>query len=158
LSIDLASFLPFLIEAKKNTYASQGDEASVPSLLNGSKQLEYRKGNYFYRDIYFGSAFFAGQEIVEYEDRPIWSMVYSGGVFHPDASREEISRIYAFLRVALRLVDETSIYRGPNFFRKQNYTYENRYNGTLDNFYGNEAILIDGKKVYELRYCGGFIR
>jgi hypothetical protein len=158
MSIDFDSFIPFLVEAKKNTYAAQGVDASVPPSLNGSKQLEYRCGNYFYRDIYFGSAFFTGQEVVEYENRPIWSMVYSGGVLIPNASLEQTAPIYAFLREALRLVDELSIYRGPSFYQKQNYIYENQSNGTLDYFYGNETILIDGKKVYELRYSGGFIR
>src|SRR5690606_11084784 len=106
----------FLVEAKRNTYASQGDDASVQPLLNGSKQLEYRSGDYFYRDIYFGSAFFIGQETVEFENRPIWSMVYSGGVTIPNANWDIIGPIYGFLRQALRLVDTKSIYRGPNHF------------------------------------------
>lgn len=47
------SFLPFLIRAKKETYASQGDDAAVFPILEGSRQLEYREGEYLYRDIYF---------------------------------------------------------------------------------------------------------
>lgn len=58
MSIDHKIFTNFLVQAKKSTYASQGDDASVQPLLNGSKQLEYCSGNYFYRVIYFGSAFF----------------------------------------------------------------------------------------------------
>jgi hypothetical protein len=158
MPLHLDAFTDFLVEAKKKTYAAQGDDASVQPLLNGSKQLEYRSGNYFYRDIYFGSAFFIGQEIVEYENRPIWSMVYSGGVLIQNASWENIAPIYDFLREALRLVDHISLYRGPNHYEQKNYIYENRYYGTLDNFYGNEAIFVDGQKVYELRYNGGFIR
>jgi hypothetical protein len=148
----------FLVEAKRSTYASQGDDASVQPLLNGSKQLEYRSGDYFYRDIYFGSAFFIGQETVEFENHPIWSMVYSGGVIIPNASWDIIAPIYGFLRQALRLVDTNSIYRGPNHYEENNYIFKNEYEGTLEDFHGKEIILLDGQKVYELRYNGGIIR
>src|SRR5690348_12085680 len=97
-------FTEFLVEAKKRTYAAQGDEATVPPLLNDSKQLEYSRDAYFYRDIYFGSSFFAGQETVEFRSHPVWSMVYSGGVIVSPASVEEIGQIYTFLRKALTLV------------------------------------------------------
>ena len=147
----------FLVEAKRNTYAAQGDEASVQPLLNGSKQLEYRNGSYFYRDIYFGSAFFIGQETVELENRPIWSMVYSGGVIVPNANWD-IGPIYAFLRKALMLVDTNTIYRGPKHYEDSNYIFKNDYEGTLDDFHGKEIILMDGQKVYELRYNGGVVR
>lgn len=148
----------FIVEAKRNTYASQGDNASVQPLLNGSKQLEYRSGGYFYRDIYFGSAFFIGQETVEFENRPIWSMVYSGGLIIPNANGDTIGPIYRFLRQALRLVDANSIYRGPRRFESGAYIFENEYEGGLDCFSGKETILMDAQKVYELRYSGGIIR
>lgn len=148
----------FLVEAKRSTYASQGDDASVQPLLSGSKQLEYRSGDYFYRDIYFGSAFFIGQETVEFEESPIWSMVYSGGVIIPNANWDIIGPIYGFLRQALRLVDTESIYRGPNHFESGNYIFKNEYEGTLDCFFGKEIILMDGQKVYELHYNGGVVR
>ena len=148
----------FLVEAKRNTYASQGDDASVQPLLNGSKQLEYSSGNYSYRDIYYGSAFFIGQETVEFENRPIWSMVYSGGVTIPNADWDIMGPIYNFLRQALRLVDTNSIYRGPNYNESGTYIFKNEYEGTLDCFHGKEMILIGDEKVYELRYNGGIVR
>ncbi|MDR0271453.1 DUF5680 domain-containing protein [Paenibacillus sp.] len=158
MSITHEQLANFLVEAKRNTYASQGDEASVQPLLNNSKQLEYRSGDFFYRDIYFGSAFFVGQETVEFEERPIWSMVYSGGVIIPNASGDIIGPIHSFLRQALRLVDTKSIYRGPNRFESSNYIFKNEYEGTLDIFFGKEVILMDNQKVYELKYSGGAIR
>ncbi|WP_158077285.1 hypothetical protein [Caenibacillus caldisaponilyticus] len=45
--------LDFLIEAKRRTYASQGDDASVLPLLTGSRQLEYRNGSFFYGQVHF---------------------------------------------------------------------------------------------------------
>ena len=32
-----------------------------------------------YRDIYFGLAYFVGQETVTVKQRPVWSMSYAGG-------------------------------------------------------------------------------
>jgi hypothetical protein len=34
----------FLLQAKRHTYASQGDDATVAPLVPGTKQLEYRDG------------------------------------------------------------------------------------------------------------------
>lgn len=158
MSLNHEQLISFLVRAKRNTYASQGDGALVQPSLNGSKQFEYRSGDYFYRDIYFGSAFFIGQETVEFEKRPIWSMVYSGGVTVPKANWDTINPIYDFLRQALRLVDTKSIYRGPNHFESGNYIFKNEYEGTLDCFHGKEIILEDGQTVYELHYNGGIIR
>ncbi|MDB5055501.1 MAG: hypothetical protein JWM44_3551 [Bacilli bacterium] len=158
MSFNREVFTHFLVQAKQQTYAYQGDEASVTPLLNGSKQLEYHLGDFFYRDIYFGSAFFVGQETVEYQGHSIWSMVYSGGVILPNASAEQIGQIYAFLRNALRVVDTKSLYRGPEIFQENLYSYKNEYNGTFDNFRGYEIIEIDNQKSYELHYNGGILR
>lgn len=155
MSVNHEHLINFLVEAKKSTYASESNDASVQPLLNGSKQLEYRCGDYFYRDIYFGYAFFIGQEIVEIKNCPVWSMVYSGGVIIPNANRDTCGPIYDFLQLALRLVDTKSIYRGPTHFESGNYIYSNEHEGTLDCFCGKEIIFMDGKKVYELKYDGG---
>ncbi|WP_100488222.1 DUF5680 domain-containing protein [Sporolactobacillus pectinivorans] len=158
MSVNHEQLTNFIVEAKRNTYASQDDEASFQPLLNGSKQLEYRSGDYFYRDIYFGSAFFVGQETVEFENCPIWSMVYSGGVIISNADWDIIAPIYSFFREALRLVDTNSIYRGPHHFGSGNFIFDNEYEGTLDCFFGKEIILMNGQKVYRLRYNGGIVR
>jgi hypothetical protein len=54
-----------LVEAKRRTYAGLDDDATVSTpIIAGSKQLEYSAGELSYRDIYFGMAFFVGQEVV----------------------------------------------------------------------------------------------
>ena len=64
MSVSQDTFINFLMEAKRRTYATQGDEASVPPLLSGSRQLEFQADLWLYRDIYFGFAYFIGQETV----------------------------------------------------------------------------------------------
>jgi len=76
----LPELAAFLHAAKFATYATQGDQASVTPLLPGSKQLEFRNGDFFYRDIYAGLFYFVGQEIAYFRDTPVWSMSYAGGM------------------------------------------------------------------------------
>src|ERR1700730_7804585 len=92
----------FLVAAKRKTYAGLDDDATIAApLLRGSKQLEYREPDLHYRDIYFGMAFFVGQETVTANARVIWSMSYAGGVSPDITDRGRLLAIYAFLRQGL---------------------------------------------------------
>jgi len=150
-------FINFLIKAKKATYASQGDNASVTAFLEGSKQLEFQEGEFFYRDIYFGMKYFVGQEVVYYNEKPIWSMCYSGGVLNHHHN-DFISAIYHFLRKALRNVPVELPFRGPKEYVEDSFIYMNNNSGSLNQFEGIEVISFENNSVYSLIYSGGFIR
>jgi len=156
--ISLDTLVNFLLEAKRHTYAAQGDEASVPPLLTGSRQLEFQDGTLLYRDIYFGSTYFVGQETVYHAESPIWAMGYAGGLLSPAASSGEAGQVYGFLRAALRRVEPQRPYRGPNVYREEAYTYTDESHGDLAAFGGVETITHGDKPVYELRYHGGLLR
>src|SRR5260370_38398663 len=104
-------FVDFLLEAKRTTYAGQGDEATVAPMVPGSKQLEYRDGDYLYRDIYFGMAYFVGQEVVFHREQAVWSMSYAGGVMPLSRDNSDTRAIYAFLLLALRHGGKDGRYR-----------------------------------------------
>jgi hypothetical protein len=157
-AIDEARLAQFLVAAKKATYAARGDDASVTPLLNGSKQLEFRDGQLFYRDVYFGSSFFVGQEVVELANRPIWSMSYAGGTDDPTPSGLELRLLYTFLREALQRVIETCPYRGPPIFRSGPLVYRCEVTGTVANFRGHETITDVAREVYTLTFLGGLLR
>ncbi len=147
-------FVEFLIEAKKKTYASESPETVSEPSLESSRQLQYSKGRYLYRDIYFGSEQFSGIEVVYEGQTPIWTMVYSGGTTSPLDSRE----IYSFLKRALRSLSLDFPARGPRIFREGEFTYENNYEGSIEKFTGEELILLNESEVYRLVYYGGMIR
>jgi hypothetical protein len=147
----------FLLHAKHRTYASQGDEAQVAPLLPGSKQLEYSEPPFFYCDIYFGMAFFVGQETVYFRERPVWAMSYAGGVTSEFTNPDDIQLIYAFLRQALRLVAYERPFRGPQTYRAGPYRYLDATQGDIVRFRGEEMILSGDRRVYELRYHGGML-
>jgi len=150
-----ARFVDFLLRAKRATYAGQGDEATETALVPGSKQLEYRDGDYLYRDIYLGMAYFVGQEVVYFRGEPVWSMSYAGGVTSSDIDSRAI---YQFLGLALGHGSEAEPYRGPAEFRDESWAYTNASNGGLHSFWGIEEISRGDAKVYECRYAGGGLR
>ena len=117
--------MEFLLQAKRSTYAGQGDEATVTPFVPGSKQLEYRDGDYFYCDIYLGMAYFVGQEVVSFRGHPVWSMCYAGGVTPSSRGRFDPRAIYGFLRSALRHGTEAEPYRGPASSSHESWAYTN---------------------------------
>jgi hypothetical protein len=156
---NLDELASFLIQAKRRTYAGLDDDATVfQPLLGGSKQLEHRNDPYAYRDIYFGMAFFVGQETVSKSERVIWSMSYSGGVRPEIVDRTQVLSTYEFLRQALLAVNRNLPYRGPASFSIGDKMYRNRAEGALDRFHGTEEISERGSTLYELHYSGGLLR
>lgn len=151
------AFIQFLLDAKQQTYAAQGDDATVIPCLPGSHQLEYRAGSYLYRDIYFGTAYFVGQETLYDRHQPVWAMSYAGGVISSNTSPEDVATIYTFLRSALLLVAHDRPYRGPQAYNHDAYVYNDESWGSVDRFHGHEIITHAGICVYELYYNGGFL-
>ncbi|MCL6444174.1 MAG: DUF5680 domain-containing protein [Alicyclobacillus sp.] len=152
------SIIDFIVKAKRSTYASQGDDASVSPAFVGSRQLEYREETLLYRDIYFGFFFFVGQEVVYENERPVWSMCYSGGVERFIISHDDAHAIYAFLRSALRQVSRDFPFRGPKMHNEGVFTYKNSYEGDFDSCSGQETIFRGNEVVYRLQFSGGMVR
>lgn len=147
-------FVAFLRSAKLATYAAQGDDASVPPLLPDSKQLEFSRGPYVYRDIYVGMLGFVGQEVVYRDSRAAWSMAYSGGLV-PGIPKADASLVYQALRAALSAAPEELPMRGPSAFVHQDLSYMCAATGDIERFHGREIISRDGHMLYELHFSGG---
>ena len=148
----------FLIIAKQQTYAAgESGSAAVTPLISGSHQLEFRQGDFLYRDIYFGEAHFAGQEVVYFRETPIWSMCYAGGWTNSLEGPEQASRLAGILQAALRQVSSDMPYRGPSHYLEAPYAYYNEVRGALHRFEGGERIHRDGVVLYQLFYTGGSV-
>jgi hypothetical protein len=148
----------FLVKAKRATYASQGDVDSVKNvLLPGTHQLEYSEGLFLYRDIYAGSAMFAGQEMVYYSGKPIWAMSYAGDI-PEEVSSQDIEGLVKLLHKALMNVPDTIPYRGPTQIEDGAFRYANHAGGSFASFFGDENIQRAGRVLYTLHYEGGLLR
>jgi len=150
--MDFEKLKKFLVKAKINTYATDGED-NEETLLDGTKELEFKEGDFLYRDRYFGSNPFIGEEVVFYNGKVIWGMNYCGGVIL-DVSSEEI---YVFLKKALRLVDKAIPFRGPKHFEDGKLKYINTVNGDIKKFDGIEKISSNEKGIYKLIYHGGIV-
>jgi hypothetical protein len=148
-AVNLESLKEFITEARANTYAANNSPADNPRLL-GSVQLDFQKGNLFYRDVYFsGNKRFIGQEIIYQDSKPVWGMNYIG---------DEIGKLEtSFLKDSLfRLAGKCRL--GQNCeFEKREFKYEDLGQGSLDDFFGQEKIFVSGKSIYKLDYKGGLI-
>lgn len=147
--IDYASFLA---DAKAKGYSS--GVLYMPGAIKGTKEFSYEKGKLKYIDIYSGSLFFLGQELILEGNIPQWGMVYSGGLMDDNYGTKEV---YDFLKEALKRMPEELPLRGKEFFSNSRFVYKNFIEGNFDHFMGYEIIEQEDNLVYELHYSGGFI-
>ena len=61
ISMDIAKLKQFLVNAKKNTYAS-GGESKAKTFFDGTKEYIFNEGNLKYVDRYKGHEEFNGEE------------------------------------------------------------------------------------------------
>ncbi|MFW6365732.1 MAG: DUF5680 domain-containing protein [Spirochaetota bacterium] len=140
--------IPFLLRAKKATYAAKGAEAVPTRPL--SHDLHYEEPPQLYIDTYLGGKKFAGEEAVWTGGTPIWSMNYYGRVLS-DLFDGDV------LKEALLAVDADMPFRGPELFTLGDYTYTCSVTGTFEFFSGAEHITVDGTTIYECVFHGGLI-
>jgi hypothetical protein len=152
MTADAGELAGFLVEAKRNTYASRMGK-TAPS-RKASKDLGFARGKFRYLDSYFGERDFSGQEVVYYDETPIWSMNYYGRM----ASDEVPPGFIETLREALLKVEESRPFRGCGMYARGEYTYHCGSDGTLLFFHGQERIEHARQEVYRLYFHGGQIR
>jgi hypothetical protein len=156
MEFDLRQLAKFLVKAKIQTYAGDGKE--IVAQRPGFSELEFKEGDFEYRDSYSGFYQAPGQEVVRYKRKPIWVMAYSGGMekkYHGDADFSE--KTFSFLKQALMLIEELKPFRGPDYLKEGDYEYINKVDGDITNFRGQEQILYKRGKVFTQDYIGGLI-
>ena len=151
--MDKKKLTSFLTDARSNTYAGSG--GIVKPAFPGSTQLEYKKGDWLYRDVYnLGNGIFMGLETVYFKSKPVWSMCYYGDF--TKMTEKEIDKI---LRVALiKYKDKTRLWHQIQW-KKENFKYlcTPDFKVGIEKIAGLEEIYKGKEKVYYLFYAGGFI-
>lgn len=142
----------FLVKAKNNSYASEGESGEI--VRDGGKEFIFEESKWTYRDRYFGFNPFIGEEIVLMDGKIVWGMNYYGRVVSKEVN---VGLVYEFLKKSMRQVNAEKPFRGPDYFKEEDWEYENNNKGTVNNFEGIEIITLKGEKVYELKYSGGLI-
>lgn len=153
----------FLLKARTKTYA--GDGGKVKPVLSGSKQLEYKEGNWFYRDVYYtGNGIFMGLETVYKDEEPVWAMSYYGNF--KGMSEEKIDKILR--KALLENWQDARTWKHVEWeFEDYKYICEpdkaedlerEEFTGSIDEMAGIEKIYKQDKDIYTSVYAGGLIK
>ncbi len=144
----------FIVRAKAATYVGDGEKAE--SCRPGSHDLKFQEGAFSYLDSYFGGTDFIGQEVVYYEDEPVWAMNYYGRILEPEKiSAAEAGQI---IKESLSLLYKEGRFLGGFEHETGHGIYTDTSQGDLESFTGLEWITREDIRVYELLYHGGRIK
>lgn len=149
---ELIKFTNFIVEAKKNTYASGAKKER--SIRPNSKDYSYKKYNYFYQDSYLGDNKFIGEELVWKDEKVFWGMNYRGELLVDETP----NGFGKFLKKSLQNVSSDNPFRGPEYFSDGDFTYKCSWDGQVDSFNGVESIFHGGKEIYKLCFHGGTLK
>ena len=141
----------FLLRAKLKTYATE-DEGNERNFEDGTREMTYAEEDFFYRDRYFGFNPFVGEELVWKTNRVIWAMNYYGAVTDEAVTAADI---YHFLQKAMQRIGMDRPFRGPDAYRDGDLLYQDRSEGDVLQFSGEETIFFRDMQVYFLKYHGG---
>ena len=146
--------LKFIADSKKNGYASTTSKWKKVG-GDGSKII-IKKGNYTYEDTYFGGLVDSGQERVYNKGKVIWIMAYRGGIIPKFESMQD--EAFSFLKKCIGMMPKEFPARGPKSFKEEKFRYENKWEGNIEGFIGEENIYFDNILVCFRHYLGGLIK
>ncbi len=152
--MDLDKLHSFIVSAKAATYVGDGNQSE--SSREGSHDLIYVEGDFRYLDSYFGGSDFIGEEVVYYQNQPVWGMNYYGTLLKP----HKITAVETgkMIKASLSRMYAEGRFLGGWKHTEGDLLYHDSSEGDLSHFTGYEWIEKDGEKVYELFYHGGLIK
>lgn len=145
----------FLQKAALATYAGNGPDALTQR--PGFRELEYKEGEWEYRDSYCGFFESWGQEVVWCQGKVVWTCLYGGGMeseYHEN--KEFATQTFDFLKKALSTKQDSFQPRGPKKYIDGEWKYTSVLNGDITWFKGNEEIVYQDKRVFTHEFIGGF--
>lgn len=152
--MDLQVLNAFIVRAKAATYVGDGQPA--PACRTGSHDLRFSEGPWAYHDSYFGGSDFIGEEVVYYEEQPVWAMNYYGRILRADLITA--AQAGQMIKASLSRMYTEGRFLGGFTHVEGDLTYVDSSEGTADCFRGHELIRRGEETAYELDYHGGLIK
>jgi hypothetical protein len=146
----------FLGRAALTTYAGGGPNVDPDE--PGFKELEYREGDWHYKDSYTGFFRSWGREVVWYQDKPVWNQLYGGGMQPGYCDDTKFARdTFDFLKKALSDGEKVEDFqpRGPKKYEDGDWSYICKWKGSIEKFEGHEEIAYKSKTVFTHDFFGG---
>ena len=148
----------FLGRAALATYVGSGPEADSGT---GFSELEFKEGDWLYKDSYTGFFQSWGREVVWYKGEPVWNSLYGGGMRKEFYGNEQFAHeTFTFLKKAMLAGEKIEEFqpRGPREFKEEEWGYTCEWGGDIENFRGDEKISHKGDVVFTHHFFGGFVR
>lgn len=146
------SLKQFLVSSNESGYAG-GNEKQWVKEPDGSTTISYQEGDFRIHDNFFGGEPYGGREVVFYNEKAQWMMVYYGWVI-PGIDND---MVYGILRNALIRMPSEYPYRGPAEYIENEFRYANKWEGEIERFSGEEQIFQNDKLIYKANYMGGLV-
>ena len=144
----------FVVHAKAATYVGGGTRSL--SYRPGSHDLQFHEGSFSYLDSYFGGADFIGQEVVYFQDKPVWAMNYYGRILEPTLITA--TQAGQVIQASLSAMYKLGRFLGGFEHEMGTFKYFDTNTGALASFTGKEWITRGDVVVYDLVYHGGLIK
>ena len=144
----------FIVRAKAATYVGGGEHTSPCRV--GSHDLRFTEGPWAYHDSYFGGRDFIGEEVVYFENQPVWAMNYYGRILRDDLITG--AQAGEMIKASLSRMYREGRFLGGFEFREGDLTYIDASEGDSHCFHGHELIRHGEETAYELDYHGGLIK
>ncbi|MBI2765528.1 MAG: hypothetical protein HYX53_06400 [Chloroflexi bacterium] len=144
----------YLLKAAKHGYADRASERRWAKQPDHSTTIRHADGRWSLDDNFFGGEPYGGREVVFFDGKPTWMMVYYGAV---DASVPNAGVVYSCLQDALAGPDPEMPIRGPRLFEQGTMRYEASWDGSLARFSGRERIFDRGQEIYAASFAGGTV-
>jgi len=154
MTIDIDELNAFIVRAKAATYVGSGEHAT-PS-RPGSHDLRFTDGKWSYLDSYFGGTDFIGEEVVYFNDKPVWAMNYYGYILRDDLLTA--AEAGGMIKASLSRMYMEDRFLGGFEHPENRLTYVDASEGNVDHFHGREFIRRGQEVAYELVYHGGLIK
>lgn len=147
----------FIVSAKANGWVgARPGGKKISSSRQGSLDITFEDGDFFYQDSFVGLTNFCGQEHICYKGEAIWSQIYYGHIVRSDLI--DGSRVVEVLRSALGALYREGRFLGAFEFPHREYVYQDTNQGDFSRFSGQEEIRVKGEVAYRLQYLGGLVR
>lgn len=149
----LRELAEFIVAGHTQGWAADGSE--VTPLFPGMKSIYYKRGEWEYRDNYFGYFRAPGFTVVSRSNVPVWMMSYFG---HGQTQGYEsiVKPTFSFLRRALMRATPEMPFRGPHEYAEDDWMYHFRLaRGDLEDFLWEEEITKSGDVVFAQTGGGG---
>lgn len=130
------------IFSPSNSYFSGNTKYENKPERPGFYEIASKDGAFSYRDSYTGRIRSRGMEVVRYNNKPVWTSLYGGGMVK--GYERMANQTFEFLKEAFQAKKPSAkSFRGPSSYKKGDWKYTYTQEGDLREFSGYEEILYE---------------